>query len=145
MVDLAYCQTDLLFFDIPLLYYSIYLNSSIICRLSSGDLSFGISVLLSEQFCCELFETFVILWALFFASQCTSCLCYFLNCSFWSSFKCICCRSFTMIKKVSIAFCTQIFAYIFTNAFIHIFSKRQKSVAFHKYSIFWFSLITHFL
>ena len=46
MVDLMYCLTNLLFFDIPLLYY-VNLNSSITCCLSSGDiyLSFGILLL----------------------------------------------------------------------------------------------------
>ena len=41
--------TSLLFFGIPLLYYYINLNSSIICCLSFGDiyLSFGISLLVS--------------------------------------------------------------------------------------------------
>ena len=41
--------SNLLFFGIPLLYYYINLNSSIICCLSFGDiyLSFGISLLAS--------------------------------------------------------------------------------------------------
>ena len=41
--------SNLIFFSIPLLYYSINLNSSIICCLSCGDiyLSFGISLLVS--------------------------------------------------------------------------------------------------
>ena len=41
--------SNLLFFGIPLLYYYINLNSSIICCLSFGDiyLSFGISLLTS--------------------------------------------------------------------------------------------------
>ena len=41
--------SDLLYFSIPLLYYYINLNSSIICCLSCGDvyLSFGISLLAS--------------------------------------------------------------------------------------------------
>ena len=41
--------SNLLFFGIPLLYYYINLNSSIICCLSFGDiyLSFGISLLIS--------------------------------------------------------------------------------------------------
>ena len=49
MVDLVYYLRSLLFFDIPLLYYYINLNSSIICGLSSGDiyLTFAISVSLS--------------------------------------------------------------------------------------------------
>ena len=42
---------DLLFFGIPLLYYYINLNSSIIFCLSCGDiyLSFGISLLTSFE------------------------------------------------------------------------------------------------
>ena len=42
-----YHLTDLLFFGIPLLYYYINLNSSIIFCVSCGDiyLSFGISLL----------------------------------------------------------------------------------------------------
>ena len=41
--------SNLLFFGIPLLYYYINLNSSIICCLSCGDiyLSFGVLVLAS--------------------------------------------------------------------------------------------------
>ena len=67
MVDLVYCLTNLLFFDVPLLYYYINLRSSIIFCLSSGDiyLSLGISlscsfVTVSELFCCKVFEIFVI-------------------------------------------------------------------------------------
>ena len=70
MVDLVYCLTNLLFFDIPLLhYYNIIFNLrlSVIFCLSSGDiyLSLGISlsclfVFVSELFC-EFCETFVIL------------------------------------------------------------------------------------
>ena len=43
--------SSLLFFGIPLLYYYINLNSSIICCLSCGDiyLSFGISLLASFE------------------------------------------------------------------------------------------------
>ena len=56
MVDLVCCLTNLLFFDIQLLYYYINLNVSIICCISFGDtyLSFDISVSLStvsEVFC----------------------------------------------------------------------------------------------
>ena len=68
MVDFVYCLTNLLFFDIQLLYYYISFRSSIIFGLSSGDiyLSLGISLsysflTVSDLFCCEFFETFVIL------------------------------------------------------------------------------------
>ena len=45
LVDLVYCITNLLIFDIPLLYYYINLRLSITFCLSSGDiyLSLGIS------------------------------------------------------------------------------------------------------
>ena len=70
MVDLVYYLTNLLFLDISLLYYYINFRSSIIFRLSSGNiytyLSLGISlscsfVIASEIFYGKLFETFVIL------------------------------------------------------------------------------------
>ena len=56
--------SNLLFFGIPLLYYYINLNSSIICCLSCGNiyLSFGISLLVS--FDDNFFETLVILSAI---------------------------------------------------------------------------------
>ena len=68
MAHLVYYLTNLWFFDIPLLCYYINLRSSIFFCLSSGDvyLSLGISlscsfVIVSELFCSELLETFVIL------------------------------------------------------------------------------------
>ena len=71
MVDLVYYLRNLLFLNIPLLYYYINLRSSIIFCLSSEDiyLSLDISlscsfVLVSELFCSELLETFVILLAI---------------------------------------------------------------------------------
>ena len=68
MVDFVYCLTNLLFFNISLLHYYINLRSSIISCLSLGDmyLSLGISlscssITVSELYCCEVSETFVIL------------------------------------------------------------------------------------
>ena len=64
MVDLVYCLTSLLFFDIMLfyilLYYYTYQNLSIICCLPYGDLylSFGFSVshsTVTEVFCRDFF------------------------------------------------------------------------------------------
>ena len=73
MVDWMHCLKNLLLFDIPLLYCYINLRSSITFYLSSGDtcLSLDISllssfVLVSEYFCSEVFETFVILSAILF-------------------------------------------------------------------------------
>ena len=71
MVNLEYYLTNLLVFDIPLLYFYINLSLSIIFCLSSGDiyLSLGISllcsfVIVSESFCGEFLETAVILLAI---------------------------------------------------------------------------------
>ena len=71
MVDLVYCLKDLLFFDIPLLYYYINLRPSIIFCLSFEDiyLSLGISLSISvlttsKLFCDKVFEAFVILSAI---------------------------------------------------------------------------------
>ena len=69
MADLAYCLTNLLFFDFPLLYYHYTnLRSSIIFYLSSGEiyLSLGTSLscssaTVSELFCHEFLEAFLIL------------------------------------------------------------------------------------
>ena len=71
MVYLVYYLTNLLFFDIPLLYYYINLRSSIVFCFSSEDicLSLGISlsslfVTASELFSRKVFENFVILSAI---------------------------------------------------------------------------------
>ena len=68
MNDMVYCLIYLLFSNIPLWYFYIKLRSSIIFCISFGDidLSLGISlpcsfVTVSKLFCCEVFETFVIL------------------------------------------------------------------------------------
>ena len=73
MVDLVYYLINLLFFDIPLLYYYINLRSLIICYLFSRDiylyfhislpslLFFSSIVTASKLFCREVLETFVIL------------------------------------------------------------------------------------
>ena len=73
-----YHLSKFIFFGIPLLYYYINLNSSIICCLSCGDiyLSFGISLLASFEcnsvegnsfgdfFECSCVETLLILSAI---------------------------------------------------------------------------------
>ena len=76
MVDLVYCPAILLFFDLLILHYHINLNFSLFYCLSSGDIHiyiyiyiydihpFSVSVLISELFLGELFETFVILPAI---------------------------------------------------------------------------------
>ena len=59
---------NLLFFDIPSLYYYVNFRSSIIFYLSSGDIYFSLGISLScscvivtELLCGELLETFIIL------------------------------------------------------------------------------------
>ena len=62
MVDLTYCLTNLLFFDIPSLYHYTNFNSSIICDLFSGDiyLSLGISISSLASSFCECLEDFFV-------------------------------------------------------------------------------------
>ena len=71
MVDLKYCLKNVLFLNIPVLYYYINIRSSIIFCLSFGDIDLflGISlsysfVAVSELFCGKIFEIFVILSAI---------------------------------------------------------------------------------
>ena len=71
MVDLVYYLSNLLFFDIWLLYYYINLKSSIIFCLSSEDKYLSLDnylshsfVIVSELFCCDVFDIFVILLAI---------------------------------------------------------------------------------
>ena len=66
----------------------------------------------------------------------------FLNCSFWSSFYCNCCRFPCTTKKFLAFRIGQVFgnfSYICTN----IFSKRQKSINFQIYYVFSFNWITY--
>ena len=61
MVDLAGCVTNLLFFNIPLLYCYINLNLAIICDLSSEDMHLFfafIPLLASSFFECNSAEAF---------------------------------------------------------------------------------------
>ena len=72
MVDLMCHLSNLLFFGIPLLYYYVNLNSSIICCLSFGEiyLSFGISLLTSFDCIysfCDFFDALVTSFGLGFA------------------------------------------------------------------------------
>ena len=71
MVDLVYYLTDLLFFDIPLLYYYTNLILSVVLCFSSGGiyLSLGIYISclffsVSKLYYYEVFETFIVLSAI---------------------------------------------------------------------------------
>ena len=146
MVDLMYCLTNLLFIDIPLLYYYINLRSLIICRLFFWKyISFFRYFSIKSNFFCFICNFFwIIVWwsssyfcsfiSTFISNQITSYFCCFLNYSFWSSFKCICSRLFSMIKK---------FLAIFKSFLFILFSKRKKSISFYKYSISWLNWLGH--
>ena len=133
MVDLVYYLINLLCFVISLLYYYINLRSSIIFCLSSGDIYLSLSISLScsfdpvsELFCCEVFETLVILSAILFYCQLNHqllLLCFELLFLKKSSMHLL--QLFTMIKKFLALFTAYVFAKIFTN----IFSKIQRSTA----------------
>ena len=143
MVDLVYCLKKLLFFDIPLLYYYINLRSSILFCLCFGGL--------------HLTYFSVRLYIFWFISNCFriipwwSCqdfcnfICCFSNCSPWSSFKCICCRLFYMIKKRLALFTAKIFTDVFANIFTHVFNKTQKLIALCKCLIFRFNWMARHL
>ena len=142
-------------FDILLLCY-FNLNSSIVSCLFSGDIILSLRISLSYSFVTVsvflnyflviFFKNFCNSISNFITNQITSCFFCFLNDSFWRTFKCICCRLFSMIKKVLALFTTEAFTYIFTNIFTHIFSKRQISLAFYKYSVSLLNWISrHFL
>ena len=135
MVDLIHRLTNLLFFDIPLLYCYTNLNSSTIC-LSSGDmcLLFGTSVLLfcnlfGDFFECNFVETLVIL----------SPICYQLNHQlpllFWIAF----------FEAVFIASIADFFALSRSfQLFTQVFSKRQKFISFFIHSFSRFNWMPHF-
>ena len=62
MVDLMCRLSNLLFFDIPLLYY-ISLNSSVMFCLSFGEIYFSLGISLLTSFC-DFFDAIVILSAI---------------------------------------------------------------------------------
>ena len=68
MIDWVYYLTNLLFFDILLLYYQINLKSPIIFCLSTGNIYLSACIYLScsfftvsKLFCGDVFEAFVVL------------------------------------------------------------------------------------
>ena len=57
MVDLVYYLINLLFFDIPLLYYYVNLRTSIIFCLYSGDINLSLGISLSSPIFSVSFPT----------------------------------------------------------------------------------------
>ena len=100
-----------LIFLMLILIYTYFLgtnlSSSMICCLSSGDMYLFLWVAFSTSSSVSLFGNSLVGFfrdacyfiSNFIVNQITSCSCCFLNCSFWSSFYCICCRFFSTIKK----------------------------------------------
>ena len=80
----------------------------------------------------------------FFTNE-ISCLCCFLNDSFWRSFKWICCRLFNLIKKCFAVSTSHVFTYFCASIFTRIFRKRQKLTTFSKYLISRLNWIVHYL
>ena len=134
MFDLMYRLTSLLFFDMPLLSYYIKCDCIILLMLSF--------FWRYKSFYRYLYFTFNHFWSIlwlffdnfindFITNQIISCFCCFFNCSFWSSFKCICGWLFSIIGVSGYIYCLSLCLFV-TNVFAHIFSKRQKSITFFK-------------
>ena len=54
----------------------------------------------------------------FTTNKITSCSCSLLNCSFWSSFNCVCSRLFSIIQTFLAVYTASGSIYIFTNVFL---------------------------
>ena len=139
---MVYCLTDLLVFDIRLLYYYININSSITCRFFFWRyisffwyfyfifICFWMQFFECNSFECNSFRDFEILaiWSailLRIKSPVASAVLWIVF--FLSSFYCICCRFFSTIKK----FITILIAYIFSNfsAWAPIFLANEKNLS----------------
>ena len=128
IVEFGALPNKFIIFNIALLYYYINLRSSVILCLSSTY----IYILL--MFNCTCFWVILLqsFWNFynyvnnFIINQIISCSCCFLNCFSWSSFKCICCRLLSMIKKFLTAFIADVFTYVFTY-FLPIFLAKDKN------------------
>ena len=107
---LIWCIVSQVYYFLIFHYYIIILildHHYLHCSLFSGDLSLGISlsspifsasfIAVSKMFCGEFLETCNLITN-FITNQITSCFCYFLNCSFRSSFKCFCGGLLRMMK-----------------------------------------------
>ena len=132
--------TNLLFFEILLLYYYINFRSLIICSLIPGGIYFSLDILslfitVSESFCGEGFWNFCDFISNSVTNQITGYFCAFLNCSFWSSFKCTCSRLFSSIKKFLALLTTSVFTYILP-IFLLTYLAKDKNP--HPFTNVWF-------
>ena len=126
----------LLFFDVPLLDYIFILILDhewfpVFIQKTSFFMYFSIKSNIFFLIC----NWIILRWSFwgscnsisnFISNQITIYFCSFLNFSFWRSFKCICSRLFSMIKKFLTVFTAWTFSYIFTNNF-PIFLAKDKN------------------
>ena len=81
----------------------------------------------------DVFEAFLILSAILFPIKSPIASAVFCM-TLFQSFKCICGRLFSMIKKFpATIFTIQVFNYILSNILTHVFSKIQKPITFLQY------------
>ena len=119
MIDLVYWPTNLLFFDIPILYYYISLRSSkIFWRYIPFSRCFFIMLICNCLWIILLpfFWNSVTLIAILLLAKSQVFSCCFLNCYFWSRFKCITGWLISMIKNF--------FGYIYNLSFWLCFYQR---------------------
>ena len=130
---MVYFLTNLLSFDIPLLYYYINLRPSIIFCPFSGDIYLSLDISLSflllanfRLFYGEVFETFVVLTAILlpFMSPVVSAVLWI------TIFEVVLSELINMIKKFLVIFSTQVFTYVFTNTFTYILAKNKNPYPF---------------
>ena len=134
MVDLVHYLTSLLLFDIPLFYYRTNLGSLIASVLLLKIVS--VIRYFFAMFICNCF------WVILLSS-------FWDFCNFISNFLTNWITLFEESLSASVADCLAWFLevfYIFTNAFTHTFSKRERSTVFYKYSISSLNwIVRHFL
>ena len=127
---------------ILLVYCHINFNWSIICCLflEMNIFPFGISVSLlsvSEAFCGDFI---VILLEILLPIKSPIVSAVFWIALFVEVLGAYVADGLALIKRFLGIFPAYVFTYIFTKVFAHTFSKRQKSVNFYNYSIFWLNL-----
>ena len=129
-----YHLTNLLFFHIPLSYYYNNLRSSLICCYFFRDISayflvFPLIFLLFVNY-------FAVNYSKFYKQfnyQPKHQLLLLFSYSFWSNFTSICSRLFTKINVFDCIYHLRLYLYFYQADIAHIFSKRQKSIAFYRY------------
>ena len=113
--------------------FTIYNYHFYISNLLSGNMSFFWYLTIKLSVVCCLWT--ILWWSCWnfcsfisnlIVNQINSYFCCFLNYFFWSSFKCICCRFFSMIIKFLSVFTTLVFTYAFTNIYFRFFWQKTE-------------------